>query len=54
MTGVPVVSATDARHVMRSRCVMPDNVINPMMLDHEVDPPVRMVDTNLDIKYVTQ
>ena len=54
MTGVPAVSATDARHVMRSRCVMPGIVINQMMLDQGVDPPVHMVDTNLDIKYVTQ
>ena len=54
MIGVRVVLAIDARHVMRSRCVMLDSVTNQMMLDQGVDPPVDMDLTSLDIKSVTQ
>ena len=54
MIGVRVVLATDAKHVMRSRCVMPDSVTNQVMLDQEADPPADMDLTNLDIKCMTQ
>ena len=54
MIGVPVVVVTDAKHVMHSRCVMPDSVTNQVMLDRGADPPADMDLTNLDIKCVTQ
>jgi hypothetical protein len=54
MIGVPVVLGTDAKAATHSRCVMPDSGINQMTLDQEVDRRVRMVDTSLDIKCVTQ
>ncbi len=54
MRGARVVWVTGAKPVMRSRCAMPDSVTNQMMLDQEVDPPVGMDRTSLDIKCVTQ